>query len=164
MTYSKAQLINALTTIIKIQERIIKANAAAARAYKKELKLTTKLYKKAFNHWLEEMDTSAGLRKDEQYIWDERNKAIYDYNALYALFKLQRVTHLPEYEDYELPDGTEVKDCVLDIEGRMMESGRLRPIAHLIKIPEDNPAWDTKFREQSYSFKDLIKKRKKGKK
>ena len=133
MTYSKAQLINALTTIIKIQERIIKANAAAARAYKKELKLTTKLYKKAFNHWLEEMDASAGLRKDGQYIWDERNKAIYDYNALYALFKLQRVTHLPEYEDYELPDGTEVKDCVLDIEGRMMESGRLKPIAHLIK-------------------------------
>ena len=119
MTYSKAQLINALTTIIKIQERIIKANAAAARAYKKELKLTTKLYKKAFNHWLEEMDASAGLRKDGQYIWDER---------------------------------------------RMLESGRLKPIAHLIKIPEDNPAWETKFREQSYSFKDLIKKRKKGKK
>jgi len=153
-----------LLQIIKIQNKTIVAAAAAARTLKKQLKLTTKLYKKAFKHWLEEMDVAAGLKIDGQYIWDERNKAVYDYNALYALFKLQRVTQLPEYEDYELPDGTEVKDCVLDIEGRMMESGRLRPIAHLIKIPEDNPAWDTKFREQSYSFKDLIKKRKKGKK
>ncbi len=152
-----------LLQIIKIQNATIRAAAAAARTYKKQSKLTNKLYKKAFHHWLEEMDVSAGLRKDGQYIWDERNKAVYDYNALYALCRLQRVTHLPEYEDYELPDGTEVKDCVLDIEGRLMESGRLKPIAHLIKIPEDNPAWETKFRKQSYSFQDLIKKRKKGK-
>jgi len=78
MTYSKAQLINALTAIIKIQEKIIKANAAAARTYKKELKETSKLFKKAFNRWMEEMNTSAGLRK-----------AIYDYNALKESYSFQ---------------------------------------------------------------------------
>ena len=78
MRYSKPQIITALTTIVKIQEKIIKANAAAARTYKKELKETSKLFKKAFNRWMEEMNTSAGLRK-----------AIYDYNALKESYSFQ---------------------------------------------------------------------------
>ena len=71
MRYSKPQIITALTTIVKIQEKIIKANAAAAGIYKAELKETSKLFKKAFNHWMEEMDVTAGLRKDNQDIWDD---------------------------------------------------------------------------------------------
>jgi hypothetical protein len=154
-----------LVRIIKIQEKIIKANAASARSYKKELKMLGKLYKKAFHAWLDEMDVAAGLRRDCEEIWDERNKAVYDYNAIYRLARLSMVTRLPEYEDYELPDGTEVKDCTLDIEGRLLESGRIKPIAHLIKIPEDTDVpWHTKFRDDSYSFQDLVKKKKNGKK
>ena len=113
---------------------------------------------------MDETEISGGLRRDKQEVWDERNKAIYDYNALYALCKLQRVTQLPEYEEYQLPDGTEVKDCTLDIEGRLMESGRIKPIAHLIRIPSEEQDWHTDFRKQSYSFKDLIKKKKKRRK
>ena len=45
-----------------------------------------------------------------------------------------------------------------------MESGRIRPIAHLIKIPTTDPEWHTKFRNKSYSFQDLTKKKKKRKK
>ena len=154
-----------LVRIIKIQEKIIKANAASARSCKKELKMLGKLYKKAFHAWLDEMDVAAGLRRDCEEIWDERNKAVYDYNAIYRLARLSMVTRLPEYEDYELPDGTKVKDCTLDIEGRLLESGRIKPIAHLIKIPEDTDVpWHTKFRDDSYSFQDLVKKKKNGKK
>ena len=154
-----------LVRIIKIQEKIIKANAASARSYKKELKMLGKLYRKAFNAWVDEMSVAAGLRRDCEEIWDERNKAVYDYNAIYRLARLSMVTRLPEYEDYELPDGTEVKDCTLDIEGRLLESGRIKPIAHLIKIPEDTDVpWHTKFRDDSYSFQDLVKKKKNGKK
>ena len=58
----------------------------------------------------DEMDVAAGLRRDCEEIWDERNKAVYDYNAIYRLAKLSRVTRLPEYEDYELPDGSSIKD------------------------------------------------------
>jgi len=47
-----------LVTIIKIQERTIKATAASARSYKKELKMLGKLYKKAFHAWLDEMDSN----------------------------------------------------------------------------------------------------------
>ena len=149
-----------LVRIIKIQERIIKANAAAARHYKKEHKMLGKLYKKAFNAWLDEMDVAAGLRRDCVEIWDERNKAVYDYNAIYRLAKLSRVTRMPEYEDYELPDGSSISDYTLDIEGKLLESGRITPITHLIKIPEDTDvAWHTKFRNKSYSFKDLKKKK-----
>jgi hypothetical protein len=51
-------------------------------------------------------------------------------------------------------------DYTLDIEGKLLESGRITPIAHLIKIPEDTDvAWHTKFRNKSYSFKDLKKKK-----
>ena len=53
-----------LVRIIKIQEKIIKANAASARSYKKELKMLGKLYRKAFNAWVDEMSVAAGLRKD----------------------------------------------------------------------------------------------------
>ena len=164
MRYSKPQIITALTTIIKIQERIIKANAASAGIYKTELKALKKLWNRCFKNWLNEIDVSAGLRRDKQNVWDERNKAVYDYNALYGLCKLQHVTGLPEYEEYELPNGDPVSDYVLDIEGRLMESGRIRPIAHLIKIPTTDPEWHTKFRNKSYSFQDLIKRKKKSKK
>ena len=153
-----------LLSIIKIQNKTIKAAAASARAYKKELTETVKLYDIVFEKYMDETEISGGLRRDKQEVWDERNKAIYDYNALYALCKLQRVTQLPEYEEYQLPDGTEVKDCTLDIEGRLMESGRIKPIAHLIRIPSEEQDWHTDFRKQSYSFKDLIKKKKKRKK
>ena len=149
-----------LVRIIKIQEKIIKANAASARSYKKELKMLGKLYRKAFNAWVDEMSVAAGLRKDCEEIWDERNKAVYDYNAIYRLANLSRVTRLPEYEDYELPDGSSIKDFALDIEGRLLESGRISPIAHLIRIPEDTTVgWHTKYRDKSYSFKDLKKKK-----
>ena len=53
-------------------------------------------------------------------IWDERNKAVYDYNAIYRLAKLSRVTRMPEYEDYELPDGSSISDYTLDIEGKLL--------------------------------------------
>ena len=153
-----------LLSIIKIQNKTIKAAAASARAYKKELKETVKLYETVFEKYMSEVEISAALRRDKQEVWDERNKAIFDYNALYGLCRLQRITQLPEYEEYELPDGTEVKDCTLDIEGRLMESGRIKPIAHLIKIPEEGCPWHTKFRKKSYSFRDLIKKKKKSRK
>jgi|TARA_R100001530_G_scaffold8578_1_gene8930 hypothetical protein len=154
-----------LVTIIKIQERTIKATAASARSYKKELKMLGKLYKKAFHAWLDEMDSNCALRRDIEETWDERNKAVYDYNAIYRLAKLSRVTRMPEYEDYELPDGSSISDYTLDIEGKLLESGRITPIAHLIKIPEDTDvAWHTKYRDKSYSFKDLTKKKKKHRK
>ena len=53
------QTIKDLKAIIKIQERIIKANAASARTYKAELKVTIKVYNKAMNNWLSSLDLIA---------------------------------------------------------------------------------------------------------
>tara|TARA_Y100000310_G_C20513400_1_gene729978 strand:- start:547 stop:747 length:201 start_codon:yes stop_codon:yes gene_type:complete len=63
------QTIKDLKAIIKIQERIIKANAASARTYKAELKVTIKVYNKSMNNWLSSLDLIAGLHEDRKNVW-----------------------------------------------------------------------------------------------
>ena len=55
-------IIKDLKAIIKIQEQIIKANAASARTYKAELKVTVKLYGKAMDNWLSAMDMAGKVK------------------------------------------------------------------------------------------------------
>ena len=55
-----------LLSIIKIQNKTIKAAAASARAYKKELKETVKLYEIVFEKYMSEVEITAALRRDKQ--------------------------------------------------------------------------------------------------
>ena len=70
MKFSKAQIINAQKAIIEIQEQIIKANAASARTYKAELKVTVKLYGKAMDNWLSAMDMAENMSLDPSKEYD----------------------------------------------------------------------------------------------
>ena len=92
-------------------------------------------------------------------VWDERNKACDDYNVIYRLLKLSRFTDLPKWENYEMPDRSPVSDHTVDVEGRLMESGELRRIVNLLKIPADPVEWHTKYRKGSYTLKDIRKKK-----
>lgn len=142
MTYSKAQLINALTAIIKIQEKIIKANAAAARIYKAELKETIKLYHRAMENWLTSMDMITGLEKDRKDIWAQRNDAVRDYNAIH---QLASYTSVPPLKHYDLPENMNLdpsKKYDFQVRSTVLESGR---VANKIVVsPKSSPKQDSK--------------------
>jgi len=142
MRYSKPQIITALTTIVKIQEKIIKANAAAARIYKTKLKETIKLYDKAMVNWLTSIDMIAGLQRDKQSIWDQRNQAIRDYNAIH---KLASYAEVPPLKHYDLPENIKLdpsKEYDFNVKSILMESGKVRN--KLIVTPKSQPTQDFK--------------------
>ena len=115
-----------LKAIIKIQEKIIKANAVSAKTYKAELKKTIKLYNRALENWLSSVDRVAGLYRDKQDIWNQRNQAVRDYNAIHQLASYASV---PPLNHYDLPenmnlDPSKVYDFAVD--SKVMESGLVK--------------------------------------
>jgi len=103
------------------------------------------------------------LEKENIETWDERNKACHDYNVIYRILQLSKFTNLPKFENYEMPNGDPVSDYTVDIEGKVMESGRVRMDVNLIKIPEEVVEWHTKYRKNSYSLRDIQNKKTKKK-
>ena len=141
-----------LKAIIKIQEKIIKANAAAARTYKAELKETIELYGRAMENWLSAVDMIAGLEKDRINIWAQRNDAVRDYNAIHQLASYAAV---PPLRHYDLPENMQLdpsQEYDFNVKSTLMESGRVRN--KLIVSPKSSPTQD---------FKKNKKKRKKSK-
>jgi hypothetical protein len=141
-----------LKAIIKIQEKIIKANAAAARTYKAELKETIELYGRAMENWLSAVDMIAGLEKDRINIWAQRNDAVRDYNAIHQLASYAAV---PPLRHYDLPENMQLdpsQEYDFNVKSTLMESGRVRN--KLIVSPKSLPTQD---------FKKNKKKRKKSK-
>ena len=131
-----------LKAIIKIQEQIIRANAAAAGIYKAELKETNKLYHKAMQNWLSSIDMIAGLQRDKQSIWDQRNQAIRDYNAIH---KLASYAEVPPLKHYDLPENIKLdpsKEYDFNVKSILMESGKVRN--KLIVTPKSQPTQDFK--------------------
>ena len=142
MKYSRPQIITALTAIIKIQEKIIKANAASARTYKAELKVTVKLYGKAMDNWLSAMDMAAGHAHDKKKIWAQRNDAIRNYNAIHQLASYASV---PPLKHYDLPENMILdpsKEYDFNVKSILMESGKVRN--KLIVTPKSQPTQDFK--------------------
>ena len=131
-----------LEAIIKIQERIIKANAASARTYKAELKETTELFNKAFENWLTSMDMIAGLEKDRKDIWSQRNDAVRDYNAIHQLASYAAV---PPLKHYDLPENMRLdpsKEYDFQVKSTVLESGRVKN--KIIVSPKSSPKQDSK--------------------
>ena len=131
-----------LKAIIKIQEKIIKANAASARIYKAELKETEKLYQRAMANWLSSMDMLAGYEKDKKEIWAQRNEAIRDYNAIHQLASFAAV---PPLRHYDLPENMQLdpsQEYDFNVKSTLMESGRVRN--KLIVSPKSLPTQDFK--------------------
>ena len=145
-------IIKDLKAIIKIQEQIIKANAASARTYKAELKVTVKLYGKAMDNWLSAMDMAAGHAHDKKKIWAQRNDAVRNYNAIHQLASYAAV---PPLQHYDLPENMVLdpsKDYDFDVQSTVLESGK---VSNKIKIsPKSPPTQD---------FKKKKKRRKKTK-
>ena len=139
-----------LKAIIKIQEKIIKANAAAAGIYKAELKETIKLYERAMENWLSAVDMISGYEKDKKIIWAERNDAVRDYNAIHQLASHAAV---PPLRHYDLPENMQLdpsQEYDFNVKSTLMESGRVRN--KLIVSPKSHAVQD---------FKKNKKKRKK---
>lgn len=155
----KCQPCEDLKAIIRILKKQIKADAAAARIYKKELNNLNPLFDKLMGCYVKSTDRVAGLEKEAAEVWDERNKAIQDYNIIYSMLELSKHTFLPKYKDYEMPNGDPVSDYTLDVEGKLMESGRLMKEVNLIKIPKMPSYWHTKFRKNCFKFSDIRKKK-----
>ena len=138
--YTKPQIINAQTAIIKIQERIIKAKAAAARIYKAELKETEKLFNRAYENWLTSMDIIAGLEKDKINVWAQRNDAIRNYNAIHQLASYAAV---PPLKHYDLPENMVLdpsKEYDFDVQSTVLESGKVKN--KIIVFPKSPPSQD----------------------
>ena len=115
-----------LKAIIKIQEKIIKANAAAAGTYKAELKETNKLFKKAMTNWLSSLDMIAGLENDKKNIWAQRNDAVRDYNAIHQLASYADV---PPLKHYDLPENMQLdpsQEYDFDVKSTVLESGKVK--------------------------------------
>lgn len=115
-----------LKAIIKIQEQIIRANAASAGIYKAELKETNKLYHKAMQNWLSSIDMIAGLQRDKQSIWDQRNQAVRDYNAIH---KLASYADVPPLKHYDLPENMQLdpsKEYDFNVTSTVLESGKVK--------------------------------------
>ena len=131
-----------LKAIIKIQEQIIKANAAAARTYKAELKVTVKLYGKAMDNWLSAMDMAAGHAHDKKKIWAQRNDAVRNYNAIHQLASYAAV---PPLQHYDLPENMVLdpsKEYDFNVQSTVLESGK---VSNKIKIcPKSPPPQDFK--------------------
>ena len=115
-----------LEAIIKIQEQIIKANAASAGTYKTELKVTTKFLNRAMANWLSSVDRIAGLYRDKQNIWNQRNQAVRDYNAIHQLASYGNV---PPLNHYDLPENMNLdpsKEYNFNVESTVLESGMVK--------------------------------------
>ena len=139
-----------LKTIIKIQERIIKANAASARTYKAKLKETEKLYQRAMVNWLSSMDMLAGYEKDKKDIWAQRNDAVRDYNAIHQLASYADV---PPLKHYGLPENMNLDPSIdydFQVKSTVLESGRV--VNKIVVSPK------------SQCFQDFKKNKKKRKK
>ena len=139
-----------LVQIIKIQEKVIRANAAAAGIYKAELKETIKLYERAMENWLSAVDMIAGLEKDRKDIWAQRNDAVRDYNAIHQLASFAAV---PPLRHYDLPENMQLdpsQEYDFNVKSTLMESGRAKN--KIIVSPKSSPKQD---------FKKNKKKRKK---
>ena len=148
--YTKPQIINAQTAIIKIQERIIKSLAASARIYKTKLKESRIFERRAMDNWLSSVDEIAGLYRDKQNIWNQRNQAVRDYNAIHQLASYAAV---PPLKHYDLPENMTLdpsKEYDFDVESTVLESGKVRN--KIVVFPK------------SQKRRDLKKKKKKSKK
>ena len=148
--YTKPQIINAQTAIIKIQERIIKSLAASARIYKTKLKESRIFERRAMDNWLSSVDEIAGLYRDKQNIWNQRNQAVRDYNAIHQLASYAAV---PPLKHYDLPENMTLdpsKEYDFDVESTVLESGKVRN--KIVIFPK------------SQKRRDLKKKKKKSKK
>ena len=113
-----------LKAIIKIQEKIIKANAASARIYKTKLKESRVFERRALDNWLTSLDLIAGLDKDKQNIWNQRNEAVRDYNAIH---KLASYAAVPPLKHYDLPENMELdpsKEYDFKVKSSVLESGQ----------------------------------------
>ena len=150
--YTKPQIINAQTAIIKIQERIIKAKAAAARIYKTKLKESLILERRALDNWLSALDIIAGLERDKINVWAQRNDAIRNYNAIHQLASYAAV---PPLQHYDLPENMSLdpsKEYDFNVESTVLESGKVKN--KIIVFAKSPPSQD---------FKKMKKKRKKSK-
>ncbi len=139
-----------LKAIIKIQEKIIKANAASARTYKAKLKETEKLYQRAMVNWLSSMDMLAGYEKDKKDIWAQRNDAVRDYNAIHQLASYADV---PPLKHYDLPENMNLDPSIdydFQVKSTVLESGR---VANKIVVSP-----------KSHAVQDFKKNKKKRKK
>lgn len=139
-----------LKAIIKIQERIIKANAASARIYKTKLKESQTFERRALDNWLSSVDMIAGLQNDKKNVWAQRNDAVRSYNAIHQLASYAAV---PPLKHYDLPENMTLdpsKEYDFDVESTVLESGKVRN--KIIVFPKSLPSQD---------FKKKKKKRKK---
>jgi len=137
-----------LVQIIKIQEKVIRANAAAAGIYKAELKETIKLYERAMENWLSAVDMIAGLEKDRKDIWAQRNDAVRDYNAIHQLASFAAV---PPLRHYDLPENMQLdpsQEYDFNVKSTLMESGRVRN--KLIVSPKSLPTQDFKKKKKKH--------------
>ena len=139
-----------LEAIIKIQGRIIKANAASAGTYKTELKETTKFLNRAMANWLSSLDMIAGLENDKKNVWAQRNDAVRDYNAIHQLASYAAV---PPLKHYDLPENIVLdpsKEYDFNVTSTVLESGKVKN--KIIVFPK------------SYKQQDFQKKTKRRKK
>ena len=139
-----------LVQIIKIQEKIIRASAAAAGTYKAELKETIKLYERAMENWLSAVDMIAGYEKDKKDIWAQRNDAVRDYNAIHQLASYADV---PPLKHYGLPENMNLDPSIdydFQVKSTVLESGRV--VNKIVVSPKSQSVQD---------FKKNKKKRKK---
>ena len=131
-----------LKAIIKIQEKIIKANAASARIYKTKLKESRIFERRAMDNWLSSVDKIGGLYRDKQNIWNQRNQAVRDYNAIHQLASYAAV---PPLKHYDLPENMTLdpsKEYDFDVESTVLESGKVRN--KIIVFPKSSPSRDVK--------------------
>ena len=115
-----------LKEIIKILNKTVKAYKSSAKTYKAELKEIKKLYKRAFKNWLTSMDMIAGLDRDKQNIWNQRNQAVRDYNAIHQLASYASV---PPLNHYDLPENMNLdpsKEYDFAVDSKVMESGLVK--------------------------------------
>ena len=141
-----------LKAIIKIQEKIIKANAASARTYKTELKESLILERRALDNWLSSLDMIAGLENDKKNVWAQRNDAVRNYNAIHQLASYADV---PPLQHYDLPENMTLdpsKKYDFNVESTVLESGKVKN--KIIVFPKSSPPQD---------YKKKKKKRKKSK-
>ena len=141
-----------LKAIIKIQEKIIKANAASAGTYKTELKESQIFERRALDNWLSSLDMIAGLENDKKNVWAQRNDAVRNYNAIHQLASYAAV---PPLQHYDLPENMVLdpsKEYDFDVTSTVLESGKIKN--KIIVFPKSPPSQD---------FKKKKKKRKKSK-
>ena len=129
-----------LKVIIKLLNKTVKAHKNSAKIYKAELKEVKKLYNKVFNNWLSSMDMIAGLNRDKQNIWNQRNQAVRDYIAIH---QLAAYANVPSLKHYDLPENMNLdpsKNYDFTVDSKVMESGRVK---NRIVVKEKNSNKET---------------------